>query len=151
MLALSPGDAHRPTPSPLDRLSSTRVTGFIGTMQSSDFPYTFPSLSSSDWLWILDLSHSNCQEAWDLTGCPEKLYCVTRLGLRPGLSLQLAITRQQVLPSSMDTPWAGSDRNKNFGAQYRSGFDSQSIPFNLATFLCTLQRGCYQTRCNTRC
>jgi hypothetical protein len=28
---------------------------------------------------------------------------------------------------------------QDFGAQYRSGFDSQSIPLFLVTFLCTLQ------------
>jgi hypothetical protein len=39
---------------------------------------------------------------------------------------------------------------QNFGAQYRVRLDSQSSPFILATFLCTLQRGGCQTRCNTR-
>ena len=34
----------------------------------------------------------------------------------------------------MHTPWAGSDSYNDFGAQYRSGFDSQSIPFDLAAF-----------------
>ena len=33
---------------------------------------------------------------------------------------------------------------------YRVRLDSQSSPFILARFLCTLQRGCCQTRCNTR-
>ena len=62
------------------------------------------------------------------------------------------MTRRSVLPSSVNTPWAGnhqrlytgshlmrylqlswsSNRNNDFGAQYHSGFDSQSIPFVLA-------------------
>jgi hypothetical protein len=40
----------------------------------------------------------------------------------------------------MHTPWAESDSYNNFGAQYRSGFDSQSIPFNLASFFCPQHR-----------
>jgi hypothetical protein len=39
------------------------------------------------------------------------------------------------LSSAIHTPWAGSNSYKDFGAQYRSGFDSQSIPFVLVTFL----------------
>ncbi len=35
---------HRSTAFPPPELP-----GFIGTMQSSDFPYLFPSLSFSDW------------------------------------------------------------------------------------------------------
>ena len=68
----------------------------------------------------------------------------------PGLRPPLAKTGRPMLPASMHTPWAESNRNKDFGAPYRSGRDSYSLPFVLATFLCTLGRGCYQTRCNTR-
>jgi len=31
---------------------------------------------------------------------------------------------QPMLPSSMHKPWAESDRNKDFGAQYHSGWGS---------------------------
>ena len=85
-----------------------------------------------------------------LTGCSDDMMCNANGPSTPGLRPPLAKTRRPMLPSSMNTPWAESNRNKDFGAQYHSGFDSQSIPFVLATFLCTLQRGCYQTRCNTR-
>ena len=45
----------------------------------------------------------------------------------PGLLATLALTRRKMLPSSVNRPWAESNRNKAFGAQYRSGRDSQSL------------------------
>jgi hypothetical protein len=58
--------------------------------------------------------------------------------------MPLAKVRRRVLPSSMQRPWAVSDRNHVFGARSRSGSGSQPIPFTLTTFLCTLQPGHFE-------
>jgi len=44
----------------------------------------------------------------------------------PGLRSPLAGTRSPMLPSGMNTPWAGSDRYKDFGAQYHSQPDGHA-------------------------
>lgn len=60
--------------------------------------------------------------------------CVARTGLRLRVSSQHSpLTRPEMLPSSMNRPWAGSNRNHDFGAQYRSGrvatpYLSSSLP-----------------------
>ena len=43
------------------------------------------------------------------------------------------------LPSSMHTPWAGSNRKQCFRSSISFRVDSQSIPFTLTTSLFTLQ------------
>jgi hypothetical protein len=52
----------------------------------------------------------------------------------PGLLSQLARTRREILPSSMHTPWAGSNRYKiselmSFTAERPLPVDSPSLPF----------------------
>ena len=60
--------------------------------------------------------------------------CVARMGLRLRVSSEHSpLTRPEMLPSSMHRPWAGSNRNHDFGAQYRSGrvatpYLSSSLP-----------------------
>src|SRR4051794_40761948 len=70
------------------------------------------------------------QERLGLTGCLADVLCNAKGPSTPGLRSSLAMPRRPMLPSSMHTPWAESDRNNDFGAQYRSrlGNLTQSIP-----------------------
>jgi hypothetical protein len=70
----------------------------------------------------------------------EDTMCSVSGSSNPGLSQRLAKTSLKVSPSGIHRPWAVSNRNHVSGAQSRSGFSSQPIPFTLTTFLLTLQR-----------
>ena len=60
-----------------------------------------------------------------------------------------------MLPSGMNTPWAGSDRYKDFGAQYHSGRESYPPTFHphyLSVYASTSDFGetALYAGCNTR-
>lgn len=77
--------------------------------------------------------------------------CVARSwSSTPGLQVPLARTRHSMLPSAGPNAWADSERTCISGLNPIHGLGGQPSPFVLATFLCTLQRNCYQRRCNTR-
>ena len=74
------------------------------------------------------------QEPQGLTGCLDDIMCSASGRATPGLLSQLARTRREILPSSMHTPWAGSNRYKiselmSFTAERPLPVDSPSLPF----------------------
>ena len=93
------------------------LPGFNGTMQRSDFPAAIclPCLFSLSGILVLSNKSNR-----DLTGCPGDTMCSANGPSTPGLRQSLAMTRLPMLPSSMHTPWAGSESYKDFGAQYHS-------------------------------
>ena len=69
-----------------------------------------------------------------LTGCPDDIVCSASGRATPGFLLQLARTRREILPSSVNRPWAGSNRYKiselmSFTAGRPLPVDSPSLPF----------------------
>ena len=59
-------------------------------------------------------------------------------------SIHVFMTRPPMLPSGMNTPWAGSDRYKDFGAQYHSQPDGRARsvhPCVLSVYASTLDFG----------
>jgi hypothetical protein len=74
------------------------------------------------------------QEPQGLTGCFDDIMCSASGRATPGLLSQLARTRREILPSSMHTPWAESNRYKiselmSFTAGRPLPVDSPSLPF----------------------
>ena len=74
------------------------------------------------------------QELQGLTGCLDDIVSSASGRATPGLLSQLAKTRREILPSSMHTPWAGSNRYKiselmSFIAERPLSVDSPSLPF----------------------
>ena len=102
------------------------------------------------YLWRRNWMSRRTRNCWDLTGCFMNIVCSAIVASDPGSPT----TARQIVV--VDIAFNGSDRlgriqeNMHFGAQYHSRPGRQPSPFDLTTFLCTLQRGCYQTRCNTR-
>ena len=72
---------------------------------------------------------SSCyvQELQGLTGCLDAVLCNANGPSTPGLRSQLAMARRPVLPSSVNRPWAESDRKQSFRSSipFRAG---QRIP-----------------------
>lgn len=74
------------------------------------------------------------QEPQGLTGCLDDIVCSASGRATPGLLSQLARTRREMLPSSVNKPWAGSNRYKiselmSFTAERPLPVDSPSLPF----------------------
>jgi len=74
------------------------------------------------------------QEPQGLTGCFDDMMYSASGRATPGLLSQLAISRREILPSSMHTPWAESNRYKiselmSFTAGRPLPVDSPSLPF----------------------
>jgi hypothetical protein len=67
-------------------------------------------------------------------GCFDDIMCSASGRATPGLLSQLAVTRREILPSSVNKPWAGSNRYKiaelmSFTAGRPLPVDSPSLPF----------------------
>lgn len=74
------------------------------------------------------------QEQQGLTGCFDDIMCSASGRATPGLLSQLAMSRREILPPSMLTPWAGSNRYKiselvSFTAERPPPVGSPSLPF----------------------
>ena len=74
------------------------------------------------------------QEQQGLTGCLDDMMYSASGRATPGLLSQLAVARREILPSSMHTPWAGSNSYKiselmSFIAERPPPVDSPSLPF----------------------
>lgn len=74
------------------------------------------------------------QEPQGLTGCLDDMMYSVSGRATPGLLSQLAVSRREILPSSMHTPWAESNRYKiselmSFTAGRPLPVDSPSLPF----------------------
>ena len=74
------------------------------------------------------------QERQGLTGCFVDMMCSASGRATPGLLSQLAVTRREILPSSVNKPWAGSNSYKiselmSFIAERPLPVDSPSLPF----------------------
>ena len=66
--------------------------------------------------------------------------CVARMGLRLRASSEHSpLAWTEMLPSSMQKPWAGSNRKPSFRSSIPFRAGRYSLPFILTTFLCTLQ------------
>jgi len=121
-----------------------------GTTQSSDFHRVVCRSCLFDLSGILNQSASGVsrllKNSVDLTGCIIDIVYRANGPSTPGLRCPLAMTRTSMLPSSMQTPWAGghqrltqahapcprchfhdlTDRYKDFGAQYHSQPDGHA-------------------------
>ena len=76
----------------------------------------------------------NKQEQQGLTGCFDDILYSASGRATPGLLSPLAKSRREMLPSSMHTPWAGSNRYKiselmSFTAERPPPVGSPSLPF----------------------
>ena len=84
------------------------------------------------------------KKSGDLTGCLVDIMVHANGPSTPGLRSPLAVSRSPMLPSGMHTPWAGSDRYQDFGAQYHSQPDghARSVhPRVLSVYASTLDFG----------
>ncbi len=84
------------------------------------------------------------QERQGLTGCLDDMMYSASGRATPGLLSQLARTRREILPSSVNKPWAGSNSYKiselmSFIAERPLPVDSPSLPF-CVRFNVTLRR-----------
>ena len=81
------------------------------------------------------------QETWDLTGCLDDVLVSANGPSTPGLPSTLAVTRRGILPSSVNRPWAESDRKQSFRS---------SIPFRAGQPVPTFHPHCLSVYASTQ-
>ena len=80
------------------------------------------------------------QEPQGLTGCLDDMIYSASGRATPGLLSQLAVSRREILPSSVEQTLGRIQQIQNFGAHVVHRRKATPGRFTLNTFLCTLQR-----------